>query len=106
VGLDGVVAHDGGVQEEAPALDVPVIVTRETTERPEAVHAGGAVLVGTDQDRIVRTLRELLTDADRHRRMASAPSPYGDGCAAERVVDAVTEALGNDRGRLLAAKVA
>ncbi len=81
----------GGVQEEAPALDVPVVVTRETTERPEVVQAGGAVLVGTDQSRIVRTLRELLTDEDLHRRMAKAPNPFGDGRAAERVVDAVAD---------------
>lgn len=81
----------GGVQEEAPALDVPVVVTRDTTERPEVVQAGGAVLVGTDQSRIVRTLRELLTDEDLHQRMAKAPNPFGDGRAAERVVDAVAD---------------
>ncbi|WP_454729836.1 non-hydrolyzing UDP-N-acetylglucosamine 2-epimerase [Cellulosimicrobium protaetiae] len=84
----------GGVQEEAPALDVPVVVTRDTTERPEVVAAGGAVLVGTDQSRIVRTLRELLTDEDLHRRMARARNPYGDGHAAGSVVDAVEHVLG------------
>lgn len=90
-----VLTDSGGVQEEAPALDVPVVVTRDTTERSEVVQAGGAVLVGTDQSRIVRTLRELLTNEEFHRRMASAPNPFGDGHAAERVVDVVENVLGH-----------
>ncbi|MGW6006781.1 non-hydrolyzing UDP-N-acetylglucosamine 2-epimerase [Oerskovia enterophila] len=84
-----VVTDSGGIQEEAPALDVPVVVTRETTERPEAVAAGAAVLVGTDQDKIVRTVRALLTDESRHAAMASAPNPFGDGRAAARIIAAV-----------------
>lgn len=84
-----VVTDSGGIQEEAPALDVPVVVTRETTERPEAVAAGAAVLVGTDQDKIVRTVRALLTDESRHSAMAAARNPFGDGRAAGRVLIAV-----------------
>ncbi|WP_265522744.1 non-hydrolyzing UDP-N-acetylglucosamine 2-epimerase [Oerskovia flava] len=89
-----VLTDSGGVQEEAPALDIPVVVTRDTTERPEVVQAGGAVLVGTDQQRIVRTLRELLTNEEFHRRMAQSPNPFGDGLASERVVDVVEDVLG------------
>ncbi|MCO7275091.1 non-hydrolyzing UDP-N-acetylglucosamine 2-epimerase [Cellulosimicrobium cellulans] len=88
-----VVTDSGGIQEEAPAVDVPVIVTRDTTERPEVVQAGGAVLVGTDQNRIVRTLRELLTNEQFHARMARAENPFGDGRAAERTVIALRAML-------------
>nr|WP_198663369.1 UDP-N-acetylglucosamine 2-epimerase (non-hydrolyzing) [Jiangella endophytica] len=88
-----VVTDSGGVQEEAPALDVPVIVTRETTERPEAVQVGAALLVGTDRDRIATTLEKLLTDDLLHKRMASAPSPFGDGRAADRIAAAVSDLL-------------
>ncbi|MBB5790253.1 non-hydrolyzing UDP-N-acetylglucosamine 2-epimerase [Jiangella mangrovi] len=95
-----VVTDSGGVQEEAPTLNVPVIVTRETTERPEAVHAGAAVLVGTDRDRIATTLEELLADELLHQRMASAPSPFGDGRAAERIAVAIGDLL--SAGRLAA----
>jgi UDP-N-acetylglucosamine 2-epimerase (non-hydrolysing) len=87
------VTDSGGIQEEAPALDLPVVITRETTERPEVVQSGGAVLVGTDQNRIVRTLRGLLTDEGIHARMAAAPNPFGDGRAAERIVHAITAVL-------------
>ncbi|MFE9235259.1 non-hydrolyzing UDP-N-acetylglucosamine 2-epimerase [Cellulosimicrobium funkei] len=87
------VTDSGGIQEEAPALNLPVVVTRESTERPEVVQAGGALLVGTDQNLIVRTLRGLLTDEALHARMASAPNPFGDGRAAERIVHAITTVL-------------
>ncbi len=76
----------GGVQEEAPALGKPVLVMRENTERPEAVEAGTARLVGTDRARIVTGVEELLGDGNAYRRMATATNPYGDGTAAEQIV--------------------
>jgi UDP-N-acetylglucosamine 2-epimerase (non-hydrolysing) len=84
-----IVTDSGGVQEEAPSLDVPVLVTREVTERPEGVEVGAARLVGTDETRIVRAVEELLSDVAAYARMASAPNPYGDGRAAERIVAAM-----------------
>lgn len=75
----------GGIQEEAPALGKPVLVLRSETERPEAVQAGVAKLVGTDEERIVREATRLLTDARAYRGMARGVSPYGDGKAAERI---------------------
>ncbi|MEV0894081.1 UDP-N-acetylglucosamine 2-epimerase (non-hydrolyzing) [Promicromonospora sp. NPDC050262] len=90
------VTDSGGIQEEAPAFDVPVVITRETTERPELVESGGGVLVGTDAARIADTVCKLLTDEALHQRMASAPNPFGDGHAAERVVD-VIESMIHDR---------
>lgn len=75
----------GGVQEEAPFLGKPALVMRENTERPEAVEAGTARLVGTDQDRIVRAAEELLRDGTVYKRMAQAGSPFGDGLACERI---------------------
>lgn len=92
-----VVTDSGGIQEEAPAFDVPVVITRGTTERPELVDAGGGVLVGTDAGQIAETLGALLTDRELHRRMASAPSPFGDGHAAERVVDVIESMLSSRR---------
>lgn len=83
----------GGVQEEAPSLGKPVLVMRDTTERPEAVEAGTVKLVGTDADAIVANVSELLTDADMYRRMSETHNPYGDGRACERIVKALTEAV-------------
>ena len=84
-----IVTDSGGVQEEAPSLDVPVLVTREVTERPEGVDVGAARLVGTDETLIENTVEELLGDPVAYRTMASAPNPYGDGKASERIVAAV-----------------
>ena len=84
----------GGVQEEGPSLGKPVLVTRDTTERPEALEAGVGELVGTDQELIVRRVRHLLHDPDEYVRMATAVSPYGDGRAARRTVQAVDRLLG------------
>lgn len=75
----------GGLQEEAPSLGKPVLVLRETTERPEAITAGTAKLVGTDPDKIFTVARELLNDATAYAAMAMAISPFGDGRAAERI---------------------
>ena len=77
----------GGVQEEAPALGKPVLVMRETTERPEGITAGTARLVGTDADRIVRETNRLLDDPAAYAAMAQAHNPFGDGHAAERIAD-------------------
>jgi UDP-N-acetylglucosamine 2-epimerase (non-hydrolysing) len=84
-----VVTDSGGLQEEAPTLGRPVLVTRETTERTEAVLAGCARLVGTRSDVIVAEAQRLLTDPTAHAAMASVPSPFGDGRSADRVVQAL-----------------
>jgi UDP-N-acetylglucosamine 2-epimerase (non-hydrolysing) len=77
----------GGVQEEAPALGKPVLVMRETTERPEGVAAGTAMLVGTDPERIVAGANRLLHDQSAYARMAQAHNPFGDGRIAARIVE-------------------
>ena len=88
-----VLTDSGGLQEEAPALGKPVLVLRETTERPEGIAAGTCVRVGTDEEEIVRVARRLLTDAQEYARMARAVNPYGDGRAAVRVREALVHAL-------------
>jgi UDP-N-acetylglucosamine 2-epimerase (non-hydrolysing) len=88
-----VLTDSGGIQEEAPALDVPVLVLRDVTERPEAVAAGCAHLVGTSTDAIVHGTQTLLDDDALHRRMAQARCPFGDGTAASRSVELVTRHL-------------
>ncbi|MCP4641225.1 MAG: UDP-N-acetylglucosamine 2-epimerase (non-hydrolyzing) [bacterium] len=82
-----VLTDSGGVQEEAPSLGKPVLVMRETTERPEAVDAGTAMLVGTSRERITKTVQRLLDDADAYAAMANAVNPYGDGLARTRIAD-------------------
>jgi UDP-N-acetylglucosamine 2-epimerase (non-hydrolysing) len=89
---DLVLTDSGGVQEEAPALGKPVIVMRETTERPEGVAAGTALLVGTDPARIVRETFRLLDDASAYDAMAHAHSPYGDGHASTRIAGIIARA--------------
>ncbi|WP_312391818.1 non-hydrolyzing UDP-N-acetylglucosamine 2-epimerase [Stenotrophomonas geniculata] len=80
-----IITDSGGVQEEAPSLGKPVLVMRETTERPEAVDAGTVLLVGTDADRIVAEASRLLDDEVAYQSMARAHNPYGDGLAATRI---------------------
>jgi len=82
-----IITDSGGVQEEAPSLCKPVLVTREVTERPEAVNAGLAELVGTDTERIVAAASRLLTDKDAYARMARGENPYGDGQASKRIAE-------------------
>lgn len=84
-----IITDSGGIQEEAPALGKPVLVTRETTERPEAVRAGTARLVGTNTERIVSEVSRLLDDRGQYVAMAHANNPYGDGHASKRIVDAL-----------------
>ena len=90
---DLVLTDSGGVQEEAPALGKPVLVMRETTERPEGVVAGTARLVGTDEERIVSEVFTLLDDSEAHAAMARAHNPFGDGHAAERIAETLAHAL-------------
>lgn len=82
-----ILTDSGGVQEEAPGLGKPVLVMRDTTERPEAVEAGTVLLVGTNQEKIEQGVAMLLDDAECYRRMSEAVNPYGDGLACERIVD-------------------
>jgi UDP-N-acetylglucosamine 2-epimerase len=84
-----IISDSGGIQEEAPALDKPLLVTRRVTERPEAVDAGCAILVGVDTETIFNEAHELLTNEDKYRAMADAPNPFGDGRASERIVSAM-----------------
>lgn len=86
-----ILTDSGGIQEEAPSLHVPVLVMRRTTERPEGVEAGVAKLVGTDPEAITAAATRLLTDPAERERMAARPSPYGDGKAAARIVDAILD---------------
>jgi UDP-N-acetylglucosamine 2-epimerase (non-hydrolysing) len=81
-----ILTDSGGIQEEAPSLGKPVLVMRDTTERPEAVEAGTVELVGTDVERIVSQLSLLLTDAGAYERMSRAHNPYGDGLACGRIL--------------------
>jgi UDP-N-acetylglucosamine 2-epimerase (non-hydrolysing) len=84
-----VLTDSGGVQEEAPSLGKPVLVMRDTTERPEGVAAGTALLTGPNASAIVEHATRLLTDEAAYRSMASARNPYGDGHAAERIVERI-----------------
>lgn len=83
----------GGVQEEAPALGKPVLVMRDTTERPEGVKAGTAKLVGTDKDLIVKETNRLLDDEEYYDSMAKAHNPFGDGQASERIAEIIEQSL-------------
>ena len=82
-----ILTDSGGIQEEAPSLGKPVLVMRETTERPEAVDAGTVRLVGTDVDLIVSQVDLLLTNTDVYKKMSRAHNPYGDGLACERILE-------------------
>ncbi len=93
-----VLTDSGGIQEEAPSLGKPVLVMRDTTERPEGIEAGTARLVGTSKQRIVAEAERLLGDPEAYAAMARAHNPYGDGHAAERIADVLAAALGCDVG--------
>ena len=93
---DVVLTDSGGVQEEASALGVPVLVMRDATDRPEGVSAGCAVLAGTDPVRVGFHLNRMLDDPGARRRAANAPNPYGDGKAAARIVGCLARELGGE----------
>lgn len=86
-----IITDSGGIQEEAPSLGKPVLVMRETTERPEAVDAGTVILVGTSQKKIVEETTKLLKDSDHYIQMTRLHNPYGDGKACERILQTVKE---------------
>ena len=86
-----ILTDSGGIQEEAPSLGKPVIVLRDTTERPEGITAGTLKLAGTDEERIFNLIDELLSDSAVYKNMSLASNPYGDGKASERIVDAIIE---------------
>lgn len=85
-----ILTDSGGVQEEAPSLGVPVLVLRDTTERPEGIEAGTLKLAGTDEETIYQLAKELLTDREAYEKMAKAANPYGDGQASRRIADAIS----------------
>lgn len=89
-----ILTDSGGIQEEAPSLGKPVLVLRRTTERPEAIEAGTAKLVGTEKDAITQEAQRLLSNKSAYNEMATKANPYGDGKAARRIVDILTERLG------------
>jgi UDP-N-acetylglucosamine 2-epimerase (non-hydrolysing) len=86
-----VLTDSGGIQEEAPGLGKPVLVMRDTTERPEALDAGTVELVGTDYQKIVDEVSALLDDEAHYRKMSMAVNPYGDGLACSRIVKFLAE---------------
>lgn len=94
-----IMSDSGGVQEEAPSLGVPVLVLRDTTERPEGVAAGTLKLVGTETKDVLSTMTELLDDKEVHRTMAETKNPYGDGTASKRILDAIAFEFGIDNER-------
>ena len=86
-----IITDSGGVQEEAPSLGKPVLVMRDTTERPEAVESGTVILVGTDKVKIINETTDLLSNVDRYTAMSRIANPYGDGKACERILKALRE---------------
>ncbi|MFD1172491.1 non-hydrolyzing UDP-N-acetylglucosamine 2-epimerase [Oceanobacillus picturae] len=86
-----ILTDSGGVQEEAPSLGVPVLVLRDTTERPEGITAGTLKLAGTDEENIFTMANELLSDDKAHKEMAKASNPYGDGQASKRIADEIVK---------------
>jgi len=100
-----IITDSGGVQEEAPSLGKPVLVMRDTTERPEGVEAGAALLVGTDPWRIMEECERLLHDQAAYARMASVDNPFGDGHAGGRIANAVAHWLGGSPAEIRAGEV-
>ena len=90
-----IMSDSGGIQEEAPSLGKPVLVLRNTTERPEGIKAGTLKLVGTGEEVIYREAKKLLTDKNEYERMSKASNPYGDGQASKRIVDAIIDKYSN-----------
>jgi UDP-N-acetylglucosamine 2-epimerase (non-hydrolysing) len=93
---DLILTDSGGIQEEAPSLGVPVLVMRDTSERPEGIESGSARLVGTDTEDIVTLTQKLLDNNDEYKRMAKIVNPYGDGNASNRIVSIISEHFGKN----------
>ncbi|MNJ48819.1 UDP-N-acetylglucosamine 2-epimerase [compost metagenome] len=89
-----IVTDSGGMQEEAPSFGVPVLVLRDTTERPEGIEAGTLELVGTEEEMVYERIKTLLTDSALYESMSRAANPYGDGKASERIVNAIYHHFG------------
>jgi UDP-N-acetylglucosamine 2-epimerase (non-hydrolysing) len=89
-----ILTDSGGVQEEAPSLGVPVLVLRDTTERPEGIEAGTLKLAGNEEENIYKLAKELLTDEQAHSKMSKATNPYGDGQASYRIAQAIRYQFG------------
>ena len=90
-----ILTDSGGIQEEAPSLGKPVLVLRDTTERPEGIDAGTLKLAGTNEETIYKLIKELLTDKEEYERMSKASNPYGDGKASIRIADSIIERYSN-----------
>ena len=88
-----IITDSGGVQEEAPSLGKPVLLMRDTTERPEAIESGTVILVGTDKGRIIKECNDLLHDHDRFQKMSKLHNPYGDGFSSDRIIAAILNRL-------------
>jgi UDP-N-acetylglucosamine 2-epimerase (non-hydrolysing) len=88
-----ILTDSGGIQEEAPSLGKPVLVMRDTTERPEGIAAGTLKLVGTDEEFIYMTFKQLLEDENEYKTMSKASNPYGDGYASVRIANILEEKL-------------
>ena len=86
-----IITDSGGIQEEAPSLGKPVLVTRDTTERPEALQSGAVKLVGTNKNIIIKEAQNLILQKDDFEKMSKANNPYGDGKASERIVEFLKE---------------
>lgn len=90
-----ILTDSGGIQEEAPSLGKPVLVLRDTTERPEGITAGTLKLAGTDEETIYKLTKELLENKEEYEKMSKASNPYGDGKASKRIADAIIERYKN-----------
>ena len=88
-----ILTDSGGIQEEVPSLGKPVLIMRDTTERPEGIAAGTLKLVGTDEETIYKAFKQLLEDSDEYARMSGASNPYGDGLASKRIADILEKSL-------------
>jgi len=93
------ITDSGGIQEEAPSLGKPVLVMRDTTERPEALEAGSVKLVGTNTELIIKEAQELISNADAYEKMAMAHNPYGDGSASEKIVKYICDVFKSEKIR-------
>lgn len=95
-----ILTDSGGIQEEAPSLGKPVLVLRDTTERPEGIDAGTLKLAGTDEETIYKLTKELLENKEEYEKMSHASNPYGDGMASKRIADAIIAKYGENNGEI------